>query len=194
MAGLWCKGIDSVERDQYLDGKSRVGGYNERERLGWGWHPWEMESEVKTTGKMSSMRGSKVPFRGCPSRCAPIRAWKSIQAAEPHCCAVVKQQRCWGGRRGAPPEHQHCSSVSSSLLGQGVEGCGVDVKSLLYLSVRIWITLDDTIKRKKKRRKRKKQSSLSLPSTQNRNPHEQVDNEVEVQVIQKFRWLRNMSE
>lgn len=31
MAGVWCKGTDSVERDQYLDGKSRVESYNERE-------------------------------------------------------------------------------------------------------------------------------------------------------------------
>lgn len=90
-----------------------------RERLGWGWDPWEMESAVKTTGKMSSMRGSRVPHRGIPIKMCntPIRARKSSQAAEPHCSAVVKQQWCCAGRRGAlPPELlalQHCEKLLS---------------------------------------------------------------------------------
>lgn len=67
----------------------------------------------------------------------------------------------------------------AALLGQAVEVCGVDVKSLLCLSMRIWMILDDTIKKKKKK------SSLSLPSTQNRNPHEQATMRL------KFRWFRN---
>ena len=29
MGGPWCKGIDSAEGEQYLNGKSRDGGYGE---------------------------------------------------------------------------------------------------------------------------------------------------------------------
>lgn len=85
----------------------------------------------------------------------------------------------WQQRSSSSRAPRVAALWEAALLGQAVEVCEMDVKCLLYLSMRIWMTLDDTIKKKKN------QSSFSLPSTQNRNPH------VQMTMRLKFRWFRN---
>lgn len=131
---------------------------------------------------MSSMRVNGVPFRDPsnvqqpPSGHRKASRLLSLTVLLWWWTAVI----LWWQERSPSCRAPSIAALwGAALLGQEVEICGVDVKGLLYLSMRIWLWMTQL------KKKKINQSSLSLPSTQNRNPHEQVTTRL------KFRWFRN---
>lgn len=130
---------------------------------------------------MSSMRGSRVLFRDPssvqqpPSGHGKASRLLSLIALLWWWTAVM----LWWQERSSSSKAPSVAALwGAALLGQAGEVCRVDVKNLLYLSMRIWLWMTQL-------KKNKNQSSLSLPSTQNRNTREQVTMRL------KFRWFRN---
>lgn len=109
---------DSVEREQYLAGEPRDGGYSEATRetgmrslsnREWSSNNRKSEQSERKQGCGKDWDVERSILGECPLRCAmpPVSAWKGNQAAEPPCSAANKQQCSCDRRRDALPSTVH---------------------------------------------------------------------------------------
>lgn len=109
---------DSVEREQYLAGEPRDGGYSGAIREAgmrspsngeWSSNNGRSEQSERKQGCGKDWDVERSVLGECQSRCAipPVSAWKGNQAAEPPCSAANKQQCSCDRRRDALPSTVH---------------------------------------------------------------------------------------